>query len=212
LQIGFALAQEGKPAAVAAGPETGPVLLSRSDLENCPNTFVSATRIEGTTRVRALIDPSGQPTEVTVVASSGFQPLDEAAVTCFKKARFQPAVRAGKPVQAPLEMGVKWEIPPGAETCSPSMPIAWIVQVSVRPSPTSPAPDPTPAGATALVCGCADGRDPVILRSSGTSRFDDGAIKLMKKAGEQHGSRVSWCYAEEFRFTPENAAHSEGGP
>jgi hypothetical protein len=34
----------------------------------------------------------------------------------------------------------------------------------------------------------------------------------MKKADEQHhGSRVSWCYAEEFRFTPENAAHSEGG-
>ena len=205
------MAQEDKPGTAAAGSETAPVLLSRSDLENCPNTFVSATRVEGTTRVRALIDPSGQPTEVTVMASSGFQPLDEAAVTCFKKARFQPAVRAGKPAQAPFEMGVKWEIPPGAQTCSPSMPIAWIVDVSVGPSPRSPAPDPTPAGASALVCGCADGREPMILRSSGSSHLDDGAIKLMKKAGERQGSRVSWCYAEEFRFTPENAAHSEGG-
>ena len=204
--VGFALAQESKP---QADPETLPVLLSKSDIENCPNTFASPTRLNGATGLRALIDSSGQPSDVTVTSSAGFQALDEAAIACFKKSRFQPATRAGKPVAGPFEIKVKWEIAPGAETCSPSMPVAWIVQVSVGPSPTSPAPDPVPEGTNAVVCGCLDGREPVILRSSGSQRFDEGALKLMK-VGEQHVSRLAWCYADEFRFTSKSEAQSDG--
>ena len=206
-QIGLALAQESKP---QAGPETLPVLLSKSEIENCPNTFASSTRIDGATGLRALIDSSGQPGDITVTSSAGFQALDEAAVACFKQARFQPATRAGKPVAAPFQISVKWEIAPGAQTCSPSMPVAWIVQVSVGPSPVSPAPDPVPEGTNALVCGCMDGREPVILRSSGSPRFDEGALKLMK-VGAQHVGRLAWCYADEFQFISKSTAQSDGG-
>ena len=192
LQSGFALA-------------TDPVLLSKADIENCPNSFVSATRIEGATGLSAVIDTLGQPTEVVVTATSGFQPLDEAAVACFKKARFQPATSDGKPVKAPYHFSIKWEIMPGAESCSPSMPMAWIVTVDIQSD------HPPPANTEAVVCNCADGREPTILRSSGIEKFDDGAIKLTKKANERPSNRVGWCFAGTFRYVPKTPVQSGGG-
>jgi TonB family protein len=196
LQAGLTLAQ------------TAPVLLSKIDLENCSSSFASATRVEGTTALSAVIDPSGQATDVVVTASAGFQSLDEAAVDCFKKARFQPATSDGKPVQAPYHYNVKWLIYPGAESCSPSMPRGWIAVVSVDPANTGLAP-PAP-NTEADVCSCLDGTEPRIVRSSGTARFDEGALKLMKKTIEQHPitTRMAWCYAGTFRFVPKTAAVS----
>ena len=196
LQSGLALAQ------------VEPVLLSKLDLENCPNSFASATYFEGTTALSAVIDPSGQATDVVVAASAGFQSLDEAAVECFKKARFQPAVRDGKPVQAPYHFNVKWQIYAGAESCSPSMPGAWTAIVTVDPN--NAGHEPPPPNTEAVVCNCEDGSEPRILRSSGSARFDEGALKLMKKVNEQHPNtrRLAWCYAGTFRFVPKPPAGS----
>jgi Na+-translocating ferredoxin:NAD+ oxidoreductase RnfG subunit len=85
-QIGFAPAQEQKAAeayqvvAASANRTTSPVLLSKSDLENCPYAFISDTPFEGTTRLHAQIDPAGQVTDVTVTNSSGSPGLDDTAV------------------------------------------------------------------------------------------------------------------------------------
>jgi TonB family protein len=183
LQSGFALAAD-------------PVLLSKDDIANCPNSFASATLFVGTTGLSAIIESSGQPTGVVVTASSGFQPLDEAAVDCFKKARFQPATNDGKPVKAPYHLDVKWEIPPGAPSCSPSMPMAGTLIVNIQSD------NPPPVNTEAVVCNCADGSEPTILHSSGIARFDEGAIKIMKKGNERRTNRMAWCYAETVRYVP----------
>jgi TonB family protein len=215
-QSGFAPAQEQKSpeahqvVATSANETMPPVLLSQTNLQNCPQSLVSKTRFEGTTDLHAQIDPAGQATDVTITNSSGSPSLDDAAVACLKKAHFQAALREGKPVAGQFQMSVKWEIPPSAVVCSPSMPIAWAVEVSVTPSPTDSSP--LPPVAESLVCACMNGTkasEPIILRSSGSQRLDEGAIKLMKQA--PRSSSQAGCFANEFRFITKPAPHSDSG-
>lgn len=45
----------------------------------------------GTVWVRAFVEPSGSPSQVTVDRSSGFERLDAAALEAVKAWRFEPA-------------------------------------------------------------------------------------------------------------------------
>jgi TonB family protein len=185
------------PANMTTSP---PVLLSGSDLESCPYSVTAKTRYEGTTRLHVLIDRAGQPTAVTVTNSSGTQTLDADAVTCAKKAHFQPAVREGKPVDGEYSLSVRWELSPLADGCSQSMITAWGVTVSVGQSATAP---PLPVNAESVVCVCKNNKnvsEPVVVRSSGVQRLDEGAIKLMKKS-RVWNTTDDGCIAGAFHFT-----------
>jgi TonB family protein len=218
-QIGLATAQEQRAleadqsAVTAANMTTSPpVLLSKSDIENCPYSVIAETRFEGTTRLHVLIDRVGQPTAVTVTNSSGSQGLDAAAVACAKKARFQAAMGEGKPVDGQFSLSVKWDLSPSADACTPSMTVAWGVTVSVGPSPTAP-PSPIPVNAKSVVCACMNGKnasEPVILSSSGVRRLDEGAIKLMKKSTERWNNTAG-CIAGAFHFSAESPVRTERG-
>lgn len=118
-QIGVVTAQEPKTmeadrsAVTSANVTTSPpVLLSRSDIENCPYAVIAETRFEGTSRLQISIDRVGRPTGVVVTNSSGSRGLDDAAVACVKKAHFQAAMDKGKPVDGQLPLSVKWELGP----------------------------------------------------------------------------------------------------
>jgi periplasmic protein TonB len=65
---------------------------------------------EGTGVYRVLVDANGRPQEVTVVTSSGFPRLDEAAVTAIRKWVFNPAKQEGQAVQSWTKVQVKFEL------------------------------------------------------------------------------------------------------
>ncbi len=173
--------------------------------------MVSDTRFEGATQLQALIDPAGQVTNITVTHSSGMAVLDQAAMACLRRAHFQSALREGHPVAGQFKMMVKWDILPSTQTCDPSMPIGWAVQVTVTPSQTDPNPL-QPATAKSVVCTCMNGTErsePLILSSSGIQRWDEGAIKLMKKT--PIGNSRAGCTAGEFHFIAKSAPSSDAG-
>jgi protein TonB len=67
-------------------------------------------RETGTVQMRVRVSADGQPLEIQLANSSGYPRLDDAAREAVKKWRFQPAMRAGKPVEAwvlfPLEFSL----------------------------------------------------------------------------------------------------------
>jgi protein TonB len=65
---------------------------------------------EGTGVFRVLVDPSGRAMDVSVVTSTGFSRLDEAAMTAIKKWKFKPAMNAGQAVQSYTKVQVKFEL------------------------------------------------------------------------------------------------------
>jgi periplasmic protein TonB len=65
---------------------------------------------EGTGIYRVLVDANGRPMEVSVVNSSGFPRLDDAALTAIRKWAFKPAMNAGQAVQSWTKVQVKFEL------------------------------------------------------------------------------------------------------
>lgn len=55
---------------------------------------------EGTVRLRVLISAQGTVEEVKIAKSSGFDRLDDAALSAVRKWRFRPGTQAGTPVEA----------------------------------------------------------------------------------------------------------------
>lgn len=51
----------------------------------------------GRVALRVQIDTAGRPTEVAVVASSGYPRLDDAATQAARRALFRPYLEAGQP-------------------------------------------------------------------------------------------------------------------
>jgi protein TonB len=84
------------PAPAASAPETVSTLQVRYTVP--PNLVYPArsqrAKEEGTTVVRAYIDPSGVPTQVGVEKSSGHPALDEAAISAMRGARIRTSGRA----------------------------------------------------------------------------------------------------------------------
>jgi len=65
---------------------------------------------EGTGVYRVLVDAKGRPLEVSVLNSSGFPRLDEAALIAIKKWAFSPAMQAGQAVESWTRVQVKFEL------------------------------------------------------------------------------------------------------
>jgi protein TonB len=57
-------------------------------------------RLQGTVRLRIVIDTEGRVADIGIAASSGHECLDEAALKTVRKWRFVPKVENGRPVMA----------------------------------------------------------------------------------------------------------------
>jgi protein TonB len=65
---------------------------------------------EGQVHLRVLVDESGRPIEVKILRSSGFDRLDEAAVTALKRWVFAPARQGSGPVTAWTQVSVTFRL------------------------------------------------------------------------------------------------------
>ena len=65
---------------------------------------------EGTVRLRLLVDERGRAREVQVAKSSGFDRLDEAAVTAVRRWQFAPARQDSRAVSAWTEVSVVFRL------------------------------------------------------------------------------------------------------
>jgi TonB family protein len=73
------------------------------------NEYAQASGIAGPALYRVVIGADGKPGEIAVERPIGFG-LDENAVAAIRKATFQPAVKAGKPVAETLDLAVLFRI------------------------------------------------------------------------------------------------------
>jgi len=65
---------------------------------------------EGVTTVKFHILPDGSVADAAVATSSGHDSLDDAAVRCVSTWTYKPAMQDGKPIEAPWQASVKWQI------------------------------------------------------------------------------------------------------
>jgi periplasmic protein TonB len=65
---------------------------------------------EGVATIRAVIDETGRVVSAEVLASSGHQSLDQAALEAVKSARFDPALRGARPVASPVDIPVRFRL------------------------------------------------------------------------------------------------------
>jgi outer membrane biosynthesis protein TonB len=73
------------------------------------NEYAQASAVAGMALYYAVIGPDGKPGEIAVGRPIGFG-LDENAVEAIRKARFEPAMKDGKPVPVLLDLVVQFRI------------------------------------------------------------------------------------------------------
>jgi periplasmic protein TonB len=89
-----------------------PVSVGRK--HDCTNQYPpTAQRLgqEGTTLLSFKVTTDGGVTGVTVAKSSGFDSLDNAAVSCASHWQYKPAAVDGQPVEKDWQANVVWRIP-----------------------------------------------------------------------------------------------------
>lgn len=101
----FGEAAAAEPAPTAAAIEAGPVAGAQLRYAHAPAPSYPRAEaragIEGTVLLKVLVDVDGKPLEVSLEQSSGNRSLDmQARNQVLKHWRFEPAMRAGRPVQA----------------------------------------------------------------------------------------------------------------
>jgi len=72
-----------------------------------------ADGVEGTTTLSFTVRIDGYVEDIKLVASSGNDELDKAAVQCATAWHYIPARVDGEPVASPLQAKVVWQIPKG---------------------------------------------------------------------------------------------------
>lgn len=107
---------EPAPAAITAETSPAPPVGETANMKvnrRVDPVYPAASRRageEGTGVFRVLVAANGRPLEVTVLRSSGFPRLDEAAVTAIKKWAFSPAMQAGQAVESWTRVQVRFEL------------------------------------------------------------------------------------------------------
>jgi TonB family protein len=143
--------------------ESGPV----PELCHYPDTAKKGFE-EGTTVFMVQLNAQGRVTATKLRRSSGFEDLDATTEHCLASAVFQPATQQGAPVASQIQVSFPWylEWDASGRSCAPQ-----------APSVTK----------QVIVCSCHEnsGRliPPRVIGSSGNSRLDAGAIKIMEHAG-----------------------------
>jgi len=89
------ISREPRPLASNAVPEYPPAALRSG--------------VGGTVVVRAKIDASGKPAEVSIAKRSGSRELDRAAVQAVRRWKFQPAMRNGKATASVVRIPVDFK-------------------------------------------------------------------------------------------------------
>jgi TonB family protein len=77
--------------------------------EPASNEFAQASGVAGMALYHTVIGPDGKPGEIAVARPIGFG-LDESAVDAIRAARFEPALKEGKPVAVLLDLVVQFRI------------------------------------------------------------------------------------------------------
>ena len=72
---------------------------------------VACTGGEGTSVLRVVVGPAGRVSDTSVVTSSGFPALDQAAIDAVEGWQFRAATRAGQPVPATIQVPVTFRLP-----------------------------------------------------------------------------------------------------
>lgn len=114
-----------------AGVDRKPLLLTRLDAPS--NQYAQECGVAGMALYRAVIGADGTPETVAVVRPIGFG-LDENAVTAIHNARFEPALKDGKPVLVSLDLIVEFRIY-SKRTAANSASIANVSAKSLLPGP-----------------------------------------------------------------------------
>jgi TonB family protein len=73
------------------------------------NEFAQANGVAGMAQYHAVVGPDGKVGEVAISRPIGFG-LDESAVAAIRKAKFEPAIKDGKPVAVMLNLDVPFRI------------------------------------------------------------------------------------------------------
>ena len=73
------------------------------------NEFAQANGVAGMALYHVVVDPNGQAGEIVIGRPIGFG-LDENAVSAIQKAKFEPAIKDGKPVPVLLDLVVQFRI------------------------------------------------------------------------------------------------------
>jgi TonB family protein len=82
-------------------------LVSKFEPES--NEYAQANGVAGMALYHAVIGADGKPGEIAVARPIGFG-LDENAVTAIRNAKFEPAIKDGKPVPVLLDLVVQFRI------------------------------------------------------------------------------------------------------
>jgi len=106
-----ALATRAAPASTPMGGLTRPAV---ADFSSCtkphyPQADIAAAH-EGTVTVNFRVEASGIVTDSTILRSSGYASLDEAARSALYRCRFEPALRNGKPVSGWQPVQYVWTL------------------------------------------------------------------------------------------------------
>lgn len=103
---------DGAAPAAARDSAPGGSITRPEPLERTPPEYPSAALRRGesgTVLVRAEVDASGRPTEVSVARSSRSRALDRAAVQAVRRWRFSPAQQDGRPVAGTIEVPIEFK-------------------------------------------------------------------------------------------------------
>lgn len=78
-------------------------------MQNYPETSVRLNE-EGTTTLSFKVMTDGSVSSVTIAKSSGYERLDNAAVSCAGRWRYKPAAVDGAPVEKDWQAAVQWKL------------------------------------------------------------------------------------------------------
>ena len=67
-------------------------------------------RESGQVTLRVLIEANGRPSRIEVQASSGYQRLDDAAVSAMRTARFKPYIENGQPLAVWVQTPIRFDL------------------------------------------------------------------------------------------------------
>ncbi|MFZ0394668.1 MAG: TonB family protein [Terracidiphilus sp.] len=92
------------------------------------NEYAQKNGVAGMSMYHVVVEPDGKPGEIAIGRPIGFG-LDESAVDAIRKAKFDPAIRNGKPVPVVLDVVVEFRIyskltdRAGAKRTGPQQPV-----------------------------------------------------------------------------------------